>query len=79
MLNKQKQQQIVCLINCGTPEQDYNFLKHSGGSSHVRKVFETLTSTKSFNLGVVGVRINKPFDGNGDFLTFTQKNLRSFH
>ena len=31
MLNKQKQQQIVCLINCGTPEQDYNFLKHSGG------------------------------------------------
>ena len=45
------------------------------------KFFETLTSTKSFNLGVVGVRINKPFDGNGDFLTFTQKNLRtsSFH
>ena len=29
MLNKQKQQQIVCLINCGTPEQDRNFLKHS--------------------------------------------------
>ena len=45
------------------------------------KFFETLTSTKSFNLGVVGVIINKPFDGNGDFLTFTQKNLRtsSFH
>ena len=49
MLNKQKQQQIVYLINCGTPEQDYNFLKHSGEALMSGKFFEALTSTKSFN------------------------------
>ena len=39
MLNKQKQQQIVCLINCETPEHDLNFLKQSGGSSYAKEVF----------------------------------------
>ena len=46
-----------------------------------RRFFKTLTLPQAFILGVAGVGINKPFDENGDFRSFTQKDLRisSFH